>query len=142
MSKVPVNLETSKGTGVLHNQVIRANGLVYCSGQIPADLVTGDIVDGDIKQHTHQCIQNLKAVLEAAGSSLEKVVKVNVFIIDMKNFALMNEVYTQYWGEVKPMHWGTEFTTWSGCGNRMYGVGGEGVSIIEYLEIYIMLWKP
>jgi enamine deaminase RidA (YjgF/YER057c/UK114 family) len=51
----------------------------------------------------HQCIRNLKAVLEAAGSSLDKAVKVNVFITDMKNFTAMNEVYVQYWGAVKPV---------------------------------------
>jgi len=52
MSKASVNVENSKGAGVLHNQAILANGVVYCSGQVPADLATGEIVDGDIKEHT------------------------------------------------------------------------------------------
>ncbi|TVY36612.1 Protein mmf1, mitochondrial [Lachnellula subtilissima] len=101
--KVAVNIATSKGTGILHNQAIVANGVVYCSGQVPADLTTGEIVAGGIQEHTHQCIRNLSAVLEEAGSCLEKAVKVNVFITDMKNFAAMNEVYVQYWGAVKPV---------------------------------------
>jgi enamine deaminase RidA (YjgF/YER057c/UK114 family) len=52
MSKVPVNLVASKGTGILHNQAIIANGVVYCSGQVPADMTTGEIVPGDIQKHT------------------------------------------------------------------------------------------
>jgi len=52
MSKVPINLATSKGTGILHNQAIIANGVVYCSGQVPADMTTGEIVPGGIKEHT------------------------------------------------------------------------------------------
>jgi enamine deaminase RidA (YjgF/YER057c/UK114 family) len=54
------------------------------------------------RAHQHQCIQNLAKVLEAAGSSLDKVVEVNVFLADINDFAKMNEIYTQYWGEVKP----------------------------------------
>jgi enamine deaminase RidA (YjgF/YER057c/UK114 family) len=56
MSKVPVNLATSKGTGILHNQAIIANGVVYCSGQVPADMTTGEIVPGDIQKHTVRLI--------------------------------------------------------------------------------------
>ncbi|TVY87483.1 Protein mmf1, mitochondrial [Lachnellula willkommii] len=92
----PINIETSKGTGILHNQAIVANGVVYCSGQVPADLTTGEIVAGGIKEYTHQCIRNLQAVLSEAGSGLERAVKVNVFITDMKEFAVMNEVYVLY----------------------------------------------
>ncbi|KAL2392410.1 hypothetical protein ABEF95_004768 [Exophiala dermatitidis] len=84
------------------NQAVVANGLVFCSGQLPVDPTTKKLVEGDIQARTHQCIRNLGAVLEAAGSDLDKVVEVNVFLSDMKDFAKMNEVYAQYWGDVKP----------------------------------------
>jgi len=66
------------------------------------DPVTKKIVEGDVKARTHQIIKNLSHVLEAAGSSLDKVAKVNVYLSDMANFAEMNSVYSQYWGDVKP----------------------------------------
>ncbi|KXL50122.1 hypothetical protein M433DRAFT_151497 [Acidomyces richmondensis BFW] len=86
----------------IYSQAIVANGTVYCSGSIAMDPSTGKIVDGDIQVHTHQCIKNLTNVLEAAGTTINNVVKVNVFLADMKDFAAMNEVYSQYWGDVKP----------------------------------------
>ncbi|KAK0310419.1 hypothetical protein LTR01_003571 [Friedmanniomyces endolithicus] len=86
----------------VYNQAIVANGTVYCSGQIGTDPATGKIVEGDVQAHTHQIIKNLTAVLEAAGTSIDNVVKVNIFIADIKNFEAVNEVYIQYWGETKP----------------------------------------
>ncbi|KAL1962766.1 hypothetical protein VTN77DRAFT_9220 [Rasamsonia byssochlamydoides] len=86
----------------IYSQAIIANGVVYCSGAVALDPETGKLIEGDIKAHTHQCIKNLSNVLEAAGSSLDKVVKVNVFLANMDDFADMNSVYTQYWGDVKP----------------------------------------
>ncbi|KAH7012977.1 endoribonuclease L-PSP [Ilyonectria robusta] len=77
-------------------QAVVANGLVFCSGSIAMDPKTCKIIDGDIKAHTHQIIKNISAVLEAAGSSLDKIVKMNVFITDFANFGQLNEVYTQY----------------------------------------------
>ncbi|RMX90406.1 hypothetical protein D0869_00131 [Hortaea werneckii] len=86
----------------IYSQAIVANGTVYCSGSVAMDPATGQIIDGDVGAHTHQCIKNLTNVLEAAGTTIENVVKVNVFLADMKDFAAMNEVYAQYWGEQKP----------------------------------------
>ncbi|TKA77960.1 hypothetical protein B0A55_05800 [Friedmanniomyces simplex] len=86
----------------VYNQAIIANGTVYCSGQIAVDPATGKVVEGDVQAHTHQIIKNLTAVLEAAGTSIDNVVKVNIFIADLKDFKAMNEVYMQYWGETKP----------------------------------------
>ncbi|KEF61512.1 endoribonuclease L-PSP [Exophiala aquamarina CBS 119918] len=86
----------------IYSQAIVANGFVYCSGQVPMDPATSKLAEGDIQAHTHQCIKNLGVVLEAAGSSLDKAVEVNVFLSDMNDFAKMNEIYMQYWGEVKP----------------------------------------
>ncbi|GAB7349353.1 hypothetical protein MBLNU459_g8484t2 [Dothideomycetes sp. NU459] len=86
----------------IYSQAIIAGGMVYCSGAVPMDPESGKIIEGDIKAHTHQCIANLSAVLSAAGSDIEKVVKVNVFLASMDDFAQMNEVYMTYWGDVKP----------------------------------------
>ncbi|KUL84100.1 hypothetical protein ZTR_07440 [Talaromyces verruculosus] len=102
-TKTPVLTEKApKPLPGIYSQAIIANGVVYCSGAVAMDAETGKLVDGDVKAHTHQCIKNLSHVLEAAGSSIDKVVKVNVFLDNMDNFADMNSVYTQYWGDVKP----------------------------------------
>ncbi|KAI1375485.1 L-PSP endoribonuclease family protein Brt1 [Hypoxylon crocopeplum] len=86
----------------IYSQAIKANGFVFVSGAVPMDAESMKIVDGNIQIHTHQCIKNLSAILEASGSDLSKVVKVNVFLSNMDDFAAMNEVYSQYWGDVKP----------------------------------------
>lgn len=82
-------------------QGIIVNGMFYSSGQIPLT-ATGELVEGDIAVQTHQVFANLKAVLEAAGSSLDNVVKTTVFMKDMNDFVAMNEVYASHFGEHKP----------------------------------------
>ena len=82
-------------------QGIIVNNMFYSSGQIPLT-AAGVLVDGDIKVQTNQVFENLKAVLEAAGTSLNKVVKTTVFMKDMNHFADMNEVYALHFGEHKP----------------------------------------
>ena len=77
-------------------QAITAGGFVFCSGQIPLDPATGKIVEGGIEVQTRQVLANLKAVLEAAGSSLDHVVKCTVMITDMADFAAMNKVYAEF----------------------------------------------
>lgn len=84
-----------------YSQGIIVNGMFYSSGQIPLT-ATGELVEGDIVVQTHQVFANLKAVLEAAGSSLDNVVKTTVFMKDMNDFVAMNEVYASYFGEHKP----------------------------------------
>ncbi|MDT2048746.1 reactive intermediate/imine deaminase [Priestia aryabhattai] len=84
-----------------YSQGIVVNNLFYSSGQIPLR-PDGTLVEGDIKTQTEQVFQNLKAVLEEAGASLNTVVKATVFIKDMDNFADLNEVYGQYFGDHKP----------------------------------------
>jgi len=84
-----------------YSQAVKANGVVYCSGQIPLN-VDGDLVEGGIVAQTEQVLQNLSAVLSAAGSALAKVVKTSVYLSDMNNFAAMNEVYATYFSENKP----------------------------------------
>ena len=83
-------------------QAIKANGFVYTAGQIPLDPGTGNFVPGGIKEQTRQVLENLKAVLEAAGSSLDRVVKATVFLKEMSDFAAMNEVYARHVGDVPP----------------------------------------
>jgi 2-iminobutanoate/2-iminopropanoate deaminase len=77
-------------------QAIAAGALVFCSGQIPIDPATGKLVEGGIEAQTKQVLTNLKAVLEAAGSSLDQVVKCTVMITDMADFAAMNKVYAEF----------------------------------------------
>ncbi|WHX79161.1 RidA family protein [Priestia flexa] len=84
-----------------YSQGIVVNNLFYSSGQIPLR-PDGTLVEGGIKTQTEQVFQNLKAVLEEAGASLNTVVKATVFIKDMDNFADLNEVYAQYFGDHKP----------------------------------------
>jgi 2-iminobutanoate/2-iminopropanoate deaminase len=85
-----------------YSQAIRANGLVFASGQIPINPETGQFVAGGIAEQTEQAIKNLSRVLEAAGSALSKVVKTTVFLADMEEFAAMNEVYGRFFKEEPP----------------------------------------
>lgn len=85
-----------------YEQAIKVGEFVYTAGQIPIDPRTGNFVEGGIKEQTRQVLENLKAVLEAAGSSLDKVVKATVFLKNMADFAALNEVYGEYLGEAKP----------------------------------------
>jgi len=85
-----------------YSQAIVANGLVFVSGQIPADPATGDIVSQDIQEQTRSSLSNLQAILEASNSSLDKVVKTTVFLKNMSDFQAVNEVYAQVFGEHKP----------------------------------------
>ncbi len=79
-----------------YSQGIMANGLIFVSGQIPLNPSTGEMVSGSIQDQAKQVFENLKAILEAAGSSLDQVVKTTVFLQDMNDFAAMNEVYASY----------------------------------------------
>ena len=85
-----------------YEQAIKFGDFVYTSGQIPLDPKTGNLVQGGIKEQTCQVLENLKAVLEAAGTSLDRVVKASVFMKNIADFAAMNEVYAEYLGQAKP----------------------------------------
>ncbi|KAK1757516.1 Endoribonuclease L-PSP-domain-containing protein [Echria macrotheca] len=100
MSGTPVFTKKAAPPAGPYSQAIKTPGAIYCSGQIPCD-AEGNLVDGTIQEKTKACISNLKAVLEAADSGIEKVVKVNVFLTDMANFANMNEEYAK-WFTHKP----------------------------------------
>lgn len=85
-----------------YSQAIKVGGLVFASGQIPIDPATGAFVEGGITEQSHQCLKNASAILEAAGTSLSKVVKTTVYLSDIANFVPMNEVYAQYFSEPYP----------------------------------------
>ena len=87
-----------------YSQAVIAGGMVYCAGQIPLDPATGQVVPGGIAEQTHQVLKNLRAVLRAAGSDLDRAVKTTVFLKNMDNFTAMNEVYGEpgYFGANPP----------------------------------------
>jgi 2-iminobutanoate/2-iminopropanoate deaminase len=85
-----------------YSQAIVANGLVFASGQIPIDPATGEFVSGGIEEQTEQVLRNLQAVLEAAGSGLDSVVKTTVFLLDMNEFTAMNKVYGRFFSAEAP----------------------------------------
>ncbi len=85
-----------------YSQAIRAGSLLFVSGQIPLDPATGEMVPGDIAAQTHRVFGNLGAILEAAGASFDKVVRTTVYLADMNDFAVMNEVYGTYFSSPAP----------------------------------------
>ena len=85
-----------------YSQGIIVNGMLYTAGQIPLDPASGELVQGGIEAQTHRVMQNLAAILEAAGGTLQNVVKTTVFLQDMGDFAAMNTIYAEHFGEHKP----------------------------------------
>ena len=85
-----------------YSQAIAASGLIFASGQIPLDPLTGAIVAGGIEEQTRQCLRNLRAVLEAAGSGLDRVVRAGVFLTDLGEFDRMNRVYAEFMPDPAP----------------------------------------
>ena len=85
-----------------YSQAVKANGFVFASGQIALDPATMQIIEGGIREQTVRVMRNLAAVLEAAGSHLDRVVKTTVYLADMNEFAAMNEVYGSFFTEVPP----------------------------------------
>lgn len=85
-----------------YSQAIKANGLVFVSGQIALDPQSGEFVGTDVRQQTERVLENLKAILEAAGTSLKHVVKTTVFLKDMNDFPAMNEAYAKYFNTTPP----------------------------------------
>ncbi|MGL4867863.1 MAG: RidA family protein [Cetobacterium sp.] len=97
-------INTTKAPAAIgpYSQAVEVNGTLYVSGQIPFVPETMTVISDDVKEQTRQSLENVKAILEEAGYTLNDVVKAGVFIKDMNDFTSINEVYSEYLGEVKP----------------------------------------
>jgi len=101
MRQLVTSPDAPKAVGA-YSPAIRAGNLLFVSGQIPLDPSTGALVEGDIAVQTDRVLRNLTALVEAAGVSLDDVVRTTVFLADMNDFAAMNEVYARHFGDHKP----------------------------------------
>jgi len=97
-------ISTDRGPSAIgpYSQAIVANGLIFVSGQIPLDPASGKVVDGDIRTQTTRVMENLKGVLEAAGGTMDRIVKTTVYLKDIGEFAAMNETYGSYFPSNPP----------------------------------------
>ncbi len=100
--KETISTENAPGAIGPYSQAVKTGNLIFCSGQIPLDPQTGEFVSEEVAEQTRQVLKNLSAVLEAAETSLNNVVKTTVFLADMNDFAAMNEVYAEFFSENKP----------------------------------------
>lgn len=100
--KRPVQTDQAPAAVGPYSQAIVANGFVFTSGQIPLVPATGKLAEGDIAVQTHQVMSNLRAVLEAAGTSMSRVVKTTIFVADINDFKAVNEVYASYFAGTTP----------------------------------------
>lgn len=97
-------IATSKAPGAIgpYSQAVRAGGLVFCSGQIPLDPTSGEMVCGSIEDETTRVMENLRGVLEAAGTDFSQVAKTTIYLTDMADFPAVNHVYGSYFPVLKP----------------------------------------
>jgi 2-iminobutanoate/2-iminopropanoate deaminase len=102
MERATVNTDNAPTPVGPYSQAVVCGGFVFCSGQIALEPGTGALVDRDIESETARVMENLRAVLEAAGSSLDRVVKTTIFLRDMGDFARVNEVYGSYFASNPP----------------------------------------
>ena len=85
-----------------YSQAVEINGMIYCSGQIPLDASSGELVTGDIQIQTRKVMENVEAVLKAADLNFSNVIKTSIFLTDLADFAPMNEIYASYFSEAPP----------------------------------------
>lgn len=102
MSKQQITTSAAPEAIGPYSQAILLNNLLFCSGQIPLDPKTGTLVDGDIEVQTRQVMANLGAVLQAAGCGYESVVKATIYLVDLSDFAVVNEIYGGYFDATPP----------------------------------------
>lgn len=102
MQREQVKTDHAPGAIGPYSQAIKAGGMIFAAGQIPLDPTSGEMISGGVQQQTERVIQNLSAVLSAAGSSLDAVVKTTVFLKSMDDFKNMNEVYARYFKAPAP----------------------------------------
>lgn len=102
MSKKVISTPDAPAAVGAYSQAIVGNGFVFCSGQVPLDPKSGELVGGSVADQTRRCLENLAAVLRAAGSSLDDVVKVTAFLLDMGDFPEFNEAYSEFFDDEPP----------------------------------------
>ena len=102
MRREPVKTSNAPGAIGPYSQAIKVGEFVYTSGQVAIDPATGEFIGGGIAEQTERVLKNVAAVLEAAGSSLDQVVKTLVFLADMNDFSAMNEVYAKFFSDAPP----------------------------------------
>ena len=100
--KETISTENAPGAIGPYSQAVKAGNMIFCSGQIPIDPATGEFVSSDVAEQNRQVLKNLSAVLEAAETDLNNVVKTTVFLADMNDFTAMNEVYAEFFSDNKP----------------------------------------
>ncbi len=101
MREVVTSSEAPEAIGP-YSQAVRADGLIYCSGQVPLDPSSGELVSGGVGEQTRRCLTSLRAVLQAGGSNLDNVVKVTAYLTDMNDFPQFNEVYSEFFTNDPP----------------------------------------
>ncbi|KAK9764761.1 hypothetical protein K7432_007501 [Basidiobolus ranarum] len=104
MSAKPTSIHTENAPAAIgpYSQAMTANGFIFVSGQLPVNPLTGNIESQDVKEQTRQSLTNIRAILNEAGADFSKVLKTNVFLKDMNDFASMNEVYAELMGDARP----------------------------------------
>ena len=102
MNKTPIHTDQAPAAIGTYSQAIRSGNLVFLSGQIPLDPATMEIVDGDFAARARRVFENLRAVAEAAGGSLDQIVKLTIYLTDLANFATVNAVMGEYFNEPYP----------------------------------------
>ncbi|MCH8927643.1 MAG: RidA family protein [Candidatus Marinimicrobia bacterium] len=96
MTKIVISTQNAPAPVGAYNQAIVTGNLIFVSGQIPLDPDTGELIDGDFKARCNRVLENLKAIVESAGSSIDKIVKTNVYLTDLSNFSEVNETYAEF----------------------------------------------
>ncbi len=102
MSKTRIQTDHAPAAVGPYSQAIIANGFIFLAGQVPLVPETKKLIEGDVTVQTRQVLENIKAILEAAGTSMANVVKTTVFLTDLADFQAMNAVYATYFGDVPP----------------------------------------
>jgi 2-iminobutanoate/2-iminopropanoate deaminase len=100
--RMPVSTDNAPAAIGPYSQAIRTGSLLFCSGQVPLDPSSGELVKEDITGQTRRCLESLSAVCEAAGASLSQAVRCTVYLTDMGDFARVNEAYAEFFGEEDP----------------------------------------
>jgi 2-iminobutanoate/2-iminopropanoate deaminase len=98
----PLSTEKAPAAVGPYSQGMKAENIIFTSGQLAIDPITGEICTGDIQKETRMCLESVKAILETAHANLNNIVKITIFVTDMGNFSLINEVYAEYFTDHKP----------------------------------------